>query len=63
MDTKQQTLQGVAFPIQKDAADALVRFREKKLNYVQLVSRQQQSTSAFFFFWFGCELFQGQYNV
>ncbi|KAM6937899.1 twinfilin-1a [Xenentodon cancila] len=36
VDTKQQTLQGVAFPIQREAADALVRFREKKVNYVQL---------------------------
>lgn len=38
VDTKQQTLQGVAFPIGKDAAEALKRFREKKINYVQLVS-------------------------
>ncbi|XP_061577059.1 twinfilin-1-like [Cololabis saira] len=36
VDTKQQTLQGVAFPIQREAADALVRFRERKINYVQL---------------------------
>uniref|UniRef100_A0A8C8A238 Twinfilin-1 n=1 Tax=Oryzias sinensis TaxID=183150 RepID=A0A8C8A238_9TELE len=36
VDTKQQTLQGVAFPIGKDAAEALKRFREKKINYVQL---------------------------
>ncbi|PWA28487.1 hypothetical protein CCH79_00016338, partial [Gambusia affinis] len=36
VDTKQQTLQGVAFPIHKDAADALAHFKEKRLNYVQL---------------------------
>ncbi|XP_072242305.1 twinfilin-1-like [Leuresthes tenuis] len=36
VDTKQQTLQGVAFPIHKEAAEALVRFREKNINYVQL---------------------------
>uniref|UniRef100_A0A3B3DBQ2 Twinfilin-1 n=1 Tax=Oryzias melastigma TaxID=30732 RepID=A0A3B3DBQ2_ORYME len=36
VDTKQQTLQGVAFPIGKDAAEALTRFRAKKINYVQL---------------------------
>ncbi|XP_070762865.1 twinfilin-1a [Enoplosus armatus] len=36
VDTKQQTLQGVAFPIHKDAAAALERYRDKKLNYVQL---------------------------
>uniref|UniRef100_A0A3Q2WWF8 Twinfilin n=1 Tax=Haplochromis burtoni TaxID=8153 RepID=A0A3Q2WWF8_HAPBU len=36
VDTKQQTLQGVAFPIHKDAIAALERFRDKKINYVQL---------------------------
>ncbi|XP_014831760.1 PREDICTED: twinfilin-1-like, partial [Poecilia mexicana] len=36
VDTKQQTLQGVAFPIHKDAADALAHFKEKRINYVQL---------------------------
>uniref|UniRef100_A0A1A7XW20 Twinfilin-1 n=1 Tax=Iconisemion striatum TaxID=60296 RepID=A0A1A7XW20_9TELE len=36
VDTKQQTLQGVAFPINKAAAEALVHFRDKKINYVQL---------------------------
>lgn len=38
VDTKQQTLQGVAFPVHKDAIAALERFRDKKINYVQLVS-------------------------
>ena len=37
MDTKQQTLPGVAFPMHGDAMDALLRFRSKDLNYVQLV--------------------------
>ncbi|XP_036962405.1 twinfilin-1a [Acanthopagrus latus] len=36
VDTKQQTLQGVAFPLHKDAVAALERYRDKKLNYVQL---------------------------
>uniref|UniRef100_A0A3Q2Q4Y6 Twinfilin-1 n=1 Tax=Fundulus heteroclitus TaxID=8078 RepID=A0A3Q2Q4Y6_FUNHE len=36
VDTKQQTLQGVAFPIHKDAAQALTHFKEKRVNYVQL---------------------------
>nr|XP_023666175.1 twinfilin-1-like [Paramormyrops kingsleyae] len=35
---KQQTLQGVAFPVHQDATRALEKFREKKLTYVQLVS-------------------------
>lgn len=38
VDTKQQTLQGVAFPIHQDAVAALERYRDKKINYVQLVS-------------------------
>uniref|UniRef100_A0A8C6U2Q3 Twinfilin-1 n=1 Tax=Neogobius melanostomus TaxID=47308 RepID=A0A8C6U2Q3_9GOBI len=36
VDTKQQTLQGVAFPIHRDGMAALEKFRDKKLNYVQL---------------------------
>ncbi|KAM8861579.1 twinfilin-1a [Synchiropus picturatus] len=36
VDTKHQTLQGVAFPIQSEAVAALERFREKRINYVQL---------------------------
>lgn len=37
VDTKQQTLQGVAFPMQREAIQALEQFREKRINYVQLV--------------------------
>ncbi|XP_028813467.1 twinfilin-1a [Denticeps clupeoides] len=36
VDTKQQTLQGVAFPMHGDAMQALEKFRDKMLNYVQL---------------------------
>ncbi|KAG7522814.1 twinfilin-1 [Solea senegalensis] len=36
VDTKQQTLQGVAFPLHRDAVAALERFRDKEINYVQL---------------------------
>ncbi|KAK2892819.1 hypothetical protein Q8A67_012807 [Cirrhinus molitorella] len=36
VDTKQQTLQGVAFPMQREAIQALEQFREKRINYVQL---------------------------
>lgn len=38
LDTKQQTLQGVVFPMQRDAIEALEQFRNKRINYVQLVS-------------------------
>lgn len=38
VDTKHQTLQGVAFPLHGDAMNALEQFKDKKLNYVQLVS-------------------------
>ncbi len=41
MDTKQQTLQGVAFPVHKDAVAALERYKDKKINYVQLVSPEE----------------------
>ncbi|XP_035379506.1 twinfilin-1b [Electrophorus electricus] len=36
VDTKQQTLQGVAFPMQREAIEALEHFRAKRINYVQL---------------------------
>ncbi|XP_060758914.1 twinfilin-1-like [Neoarius graeffei] len=36
LDTKQQTLQGVAFPMQRDAIEALEQFRKRRVNYVQL---------------------------
>lgn len=45
VDTKQQTLQGVAFPIHKDAVAALERYKDKKINYVQLVSPKVQIIS------------------
>lgn len=38
MDSKHQTLQGVAFPLHRDAVDALKRYKDKVINYVQLVS-------------------------
>ncbi|KAH0616616.1 hypothetical protein JD844_027869 [Phrynosoma platyrhinos] len=36
IDTKHQTLQGVAFPIAKEALQALEKLKHKQLNYVQL---------------------------
>uniref|UniRef100_A0A4W4GZX1 Twinfilin-1 n=1 Tax=Electrophorus electricus TaxID=8005 RepID=A0A4W4GZX1_ELEEL len=36
VDTKQQTLQGVAFPLHGDAMEALQKFKDRKLSYVQL---------------------------
>ncbi|XP_057693665.1 twinfilin-1-like isoform X2 [Corythoichthys intestinalis] len=36
VDSKYQTLQGVAFPIHDDAVTALKNFRDKEINYVQL---------------------------
>ncbi|NXG30463.1 TWF1 protein, partial [Dromaius novaehollandiae] len=38
VDTKHQTLQGVAFPIAKEAIRALEKLKNKQLNYVQLAS-------------------------
>lgn len=37
MDTKHQTLQGVAFPISREAFQALEKLSNRQLNYVQLV--------------------------
>lgn len=37
VDTKHQTLHGVAFPISRDAFQALEKLSKKQLNYVQLV--------------------------
>lgn len=42
VDTKQQTLQGVAFPLHGEAMQALQKFKDKKFNYVQLVSKLYQ---------------------
>ncbi|XP_063119729.1 twinfilin-1 isoform X4 [Rattus norvegicus] len=36
VDTKHQTLQGVAFPISRDAFQALEKLSKRQLNYVQL---------------------------
>ncbi|KAG8137846.1 hypothetical protein E2320_003791, partial [Naja naja] len=37
VDTKHQTLQGVAFPVAQDALQALEKLKNKELNYVQLI--------------------------
>ncbi|XP_035282500.1 twinfilin-1-like [Anguilla anguilla] len=44
METKQPTLQGVAFPMNRDTVQALEQFRAKKLNYVQLEIDFQNET-------------------
>ncbi|XP_069620832.1 twinfilin-1 isoform X1 [Ranitomeya imitator] len=36
VDTKHQTLQGVAFPVEREAFQALSQLKSRKLNYVQL---------------------------
>ena len=38
VDTKHQTMAGVAFPIRQDAIDKLRELKDGALNYVQLVS-------------------------
>ena len=37
VDAKHQTLQGVAFPISREAFQALEKLNNRQLNYVQLV--------------------------
>lgn len=56
VDTKHQTLQGVAFPLHRDAVAALERFKDKKLNYVQLVSPYKQTITLL------CKWFDKQIN-
>lgn len=38
MESKHQTLQGLAFPLQLDAQQAIQALKQKKINYIQLVS-------------------------
>lgn len=52
VDTKQQTLQGVAFPLHGEAMQALQKFKDKKFNYVQLVSTLHWS-----WLWLKCSIF------
>lgn len=44
VDTKHQTLQGVAFPLTKEAIQALEKLKNKQLNYVQLEIDIQNET-------------------
>jgi hypothetical protein len=37
IDTKAQTMQGIAFPLSDDAQNALEQFSNKEISYVQLV--------------------------
>lgn len=37
MESKHQTLQGLAFPLQPAAQRALQQLRQKAINYIQLV--------------------------
>lgn len=38
VESKHQTLQGLAFPLQPDAQQAIQALKQKKINYIQLVS-------------------------
>lgn len=42
VDSKQQTLQGLAFPLQEGARRALQQLAHKRINYIQLVSVKTQ---------------------
>lgn len=46
VSSKHQTLQGVAFPLHRDAVEALKRYKDKMINYVQLVSPHMSVCSA-----------------
>lgn len=38
VESKHQTLQGLAFPLQEEAKQALQQLAQKSINYIQLVS-------------------------
>lgn len=38
IDKRAQTLQGLAFPLQEEAKEALKQLKQKRINYIQLVS-------------------------
>lgn len=42
LDKRAQTLQGLAFPLQEEAKRALQQLKQKRINYIQLVSPVQR---------------------
>ena len=51
VDTKHQTLQGVAFPISREAFQALEKLNNRQLNYVQLVRKRHIMIMKWLLFW------------
>lgn len=47
VESKHQTLQGLAFPLQRDVQQAVQLLKQKKINYIQLVRRHCQSPLCF----------------
>lgn len=43
LDKRAQTLQGLAFPLQEEAKRALQQLKQKRINYIQLVSRHRKT--------------------
>lgn len=41
LDKRAQTLQGLAFPLQEEAKGALRQLKQRRINYIQLVSRKK----------------------
>lgn len=41
VSSKHQTMQGVAFPLDRDAVEAFKRYKDKMINYVRLVSPER----------------------
>lgn len=39
LDKRAQTLQGLAFPLQEEAKGALRQLKQRRINYIQLVSQ------------------------
>lgn len=46
LDKRAQTLQGLAFPLQEEAKQALRQLKQRRINYIQLVSLDRKPLSA-----------------
>lgn len=48
VESRHQTIQGLAFPLKETAKKALQQLAQKRINYIQLVSRRGREAAAAF---------------
>ncbi|CAB1354102.1 unnamed protein product [Coregonus sp. 'balchen'] len=59
LDKRHQTLTGLAFPLQEEAKRSLQQLKQKRINYIQLVSWHHITNiqnKAFPFAWYSCSI-------